>query len=686
MVNKFIQFFTDKKYSIPLLLLLVCILSYGILIPTLGLYWDGWPYMWQYHVFGPNGFPQFVSSDRPHSAWIFMLITWLFGTRLIWYHLAVFLFHWLAACFIWWTLNLLWSKKWLSNAIAALFFVIYPGFLQQPISLPYTHHISHMALFFFSVWGMLFSLQNPRKFWWLTSICVLTSTVVNFSLEYFTPLEILRPIFIFIYLKRTDSRKTFSFWKVIKYWLPYLGGLLFFLSWRILVFKFPTYSPKLMDQFTSLSGTNSSVSLTILVQSFITVSVAAWSKVFHVPSISEFGTAATYLDVCLVGFSVLVIFFVLYLLEKKVRGEKKHQLVDQSNYVKQMILIGLLSIILPALMYWVLKLPILVDFAWDRLNLSFVFGVSILMTGLLELLQKVPWLKILIASSLISLAIGFHFQNGMSFKRDWESFQDFFWQLTWRAPDMEKGTVILTTNFPLRYYSDNSLTAPLNWTYDPENITAQLNYLFYFTDVRLKSQRLSSLDKNQPIEQPFRSFYFEGNTNNSLVIKYSPPGCLQVLDTEFANSGILPNLTQLEADGIQLSNLAQIEPDPQNPKRPPQEFFSKEPEHGWCYFFEKADLARQMKDWQTIVEFGMEAKKLSLQPRNPSEWLPFIEAYFRLGKVEDAKSLVDLSIQKNEKYLPGICYTWKRMQKDTQIDESIIGQILQMEAEYNCPN
>jgi hypothetical protein len=181
-------FFSENKYSVPILLLGICFVSYGILIPTLGLYWDGWPYMWQYHVFGPGGFPQFVASDRPHSAWIFMLLTWLFGTNLIWYHLTIFLFRWLSACLVWWSLNLIWEKKWLANAIAAILFLVYPGFLQQPISLPYSHHISHMALFFFSIWGMLVSISHPKKYWWLTLLSVLSALVVNFSLEYFTPL------------------------------------------------------------------------------------------------------------------------------------------------------------------------------------------------------------------------------------------------------------------------------------------------------------------------------------------------------------------------------------------------------------------------------------------------------------------------------------------------------------------
>jgi len=684
-MHKISTFIKNQKYSVPLLLLFVCVLSYGILIPTLGLYWDGWPYMWQYHVFGPGGFPQFVSSDRPYSAWIFMLITWLFGYKLLAYHLASFLFHWLATIFVWWTMNIIWPEKRLPNALAVIFFAIYPGFLQQPISLPYTHHISHMALFFFSIWGMLFSLHNPRKYWWLTILCVLAATVVNFSLEYFTPLELLRPILIWLVLKENTGKLSMRIKRVIKSWIPYIAGFLFFLIWRVFIFKFPTYSPKLMDEFTILSGGDTSNSIVTLINSFYTVSVVAWSKIFHFPTISEFGTSATFLYFAIIIISTMLISVFFLFFQEKPTNRKLIFSANNYQYSVQLILIGMLSIFLSGFMYWILRLPILVEFAWDRLNLSFIFGVSLLMIGLIEFLIRIPWLKVFTASLLIGLAVGFHFQNTMSFKRDWETFQSFFWQLTWRAPDLKKGTVIMTTNFPLHYYSDNSLTAPLNWTYDPESKSSQLNYLFYFTDVRLKSQRLTALIKNQEIQQPFRSFYFEGNTNDSLVIKYSPPGCLQVLDPVYANSGILPNLTQLESDSIPLSNLAQVISNPLQSRRPPRELLPNEPDHSWCYYFEKADLARQTGDWQIIIDLGIEAKNNSLQPRNPSEWLPFMEAYIRTGDMEEAAYLAKRSIQAADKYLPGLCYTWQRIQKDPNINEQINNQINNLEAEYNCP-
>ena len=42
--------------------------------------------------------------------------------------------------------------------------------------------------------------------------------------------------------------------------------------------------------------------------------------------------------------------------------------------------------------------------------------------------------------------------------------------------------------------------------------------------------------------------------------------------------------------------------------------FATEPGHTWCYFYEKAELARQIQDWDQIVALGSEAAEKELRP------------------------------------------------------------------------
>ena len=42
-------------------------------------------------------------------------------------------------------------------------------------------------------------------------------------------------------------------------------------------------------------------------------------------------------------------------------------------------------------------------------------------------------------------------------------------------------------------------------------------------------------------------------------------------------------------------------------------FYGPEPERDFCYYFEKAELARQFKDWDSVVKYGESALSLDDQ-------------------------------------------------------------------------
>ncbi|HEY59422.1 MAG TPA: hypothetical protein G4N92_01870 [Anaerolineae bacterium] len=653
--------FSQKKYFVPLALLVVCILTYALLIPFLGFYWDGWPYLWQYHVFGPEGYPEFVASDRPYSSFIFVILSALFGTKAIYYHSFILLSRWLSAVAFWWILDIIWPKRKKINIYAAFLFTVYPGFLQQPISLPYSHHLSHMAFFLLSIAGMLYSIKKPKTYWWLTLLSLIASTLM-FSLEYFATLELIRPLLIWILLEDLEPNKKKRLWKTIRYWSTYFILLAYFFIWRIFIFKFPTYQPKLLGDFSQGVSQNIGSLFGRTITDLYTVSVRAWSGIFQLPKISEYGYPATYAFWGLLAISFLSTSLFFYIQERKWMSDGKAE--KPWKWGTEMILVGSIATLLAGGIVWVTKLPVNIEFAWDRLTLPFIFGVSLIFAGLIYLIRRPRLLRPLIMSILVSGAITFHFLNAVTFMHDWKNFKAFLWQLSWRIPDLKEGTIILTTDFPLKYYSDNSLTSPLNWTYAPDSKTDKLKFVFYYTDVRLKSGRLTALEKDLEIYQPYRSFYFKGNTSNSLVLKYEPPGCLHIMDQIYANAGILPTLTQLEADAIPLSNLTQIITNPKNLKSPPLEIIGEEPAHNWCYFFEKADLARQIGDWDEIVRLGDEAASYGFKPRIPSEWLPFMEAYARVGNWDKVEEIAAASLTNDNKYVPGLCFTWRRMSND----------------------
>ena len=71
----------------------------------------------------------------------------------------------------------------------------------------------------------------------------------------------------------------------------------------------------------------------------------------------------------------------------------------------------------------------------------------------------------------------------------------------------------------------------------------------------------------------------------------------------------------------------------------PAQYFGSEPRRTWCYYYEKADLARQMGDWQQVAVLGDVAIEAGFAPKDDSEWLPFVEGYAAVGRCDDAREV-----------------------------------------------
>ena len=117
-----------------------------------------------------------------------------------------------------------------------------------------------------------------------------------------------------------------------------------------------------------------------------------------------------------------------------------------------------------------------------------------------------------------------------------------------------------------------------------------------------------------------------------------------------------------------------------DPARPPAYFFGAEPEPGWCYYYEKADLARQRGDWQQIVDLGDIAlseialseialgNSAKMAPKDHAELIPFIIGYGRNGDWEKAFELSKIAYNADEKLRRTLCHTWETLIQPTSQD------------------
>lgn len=665
-------YFSEPNNLFYFWLLGLSIISYGLLIPLLGFYWDDIPYLYLYGNFGAAGFPEFVSFDRPFSAWIFMLTTSLFKFNPIGYHILALILRFISAVLFSKIVAISWPENNSFRIISTSLFLLYPGFLQQPIALIYNHHLSVLCLFLFSVFLMLENIKKKKKNLIFFILSILASLHL-FSIENFATLELIRPVLIFIVLHQ-DHKNNQILKKTFLIWIPYLMVFISFLIWRILIFSFPSYQPGFLDVFSENPQGAIKILFSRVPLDFYTSTIGAWIERIKFPSVANFGKSATlvYWGLVFLGFFATY-FFLLY--TQKTYPQKKCSFIKYQNS----FLIGFFLFLLAGSIVWVLGLPLEIVFAWDRMTLAFIPATAIMFACILTSIESLPIIRNLVTALLISLAVGSHFQNSMEFKRDWDTFKDFLWQLSWRIPDLKSNTTLIGSQIGLDFYSDNSLTPAINFIYRDVGPNQQYDYLFYYTEVRFGT-RIPEMKKNIPLNQSQRSFYFEGNTSDIVAIRFKPPGCLQVMDSVYSNSITNLNLSDLQVGEIRLSNLNRIIPDSDN--RPPAYLVGDDPKKSWCYYFQNADLARQVRNYEQIVSLGDEAVEMGLSPRIASEWLPFLEGYLYEGHFDSAKVLADSINNSEDNFKNGLCYTLRRI-KD-QPDFNHVNELANFIKVYNC--
>jgi hypothetical protein len=181
----------------------------------------------------------------------------------------------------------------------------------------------------------------------------------------------------------------------------------------------------------------------------------------------------------------------------------------------------------------------------------------------------------------------------------------------------------------------------------------------------------------------YRTAEFTGSTSDMVVFYYTTPGCIQILDPVYSNAETVPGQTYMLTDAIPLSNLSRIQTD-STPATLPASLFGAEPTHTWCYYFEKADLARQIGDWNKVAELGEEAATQGYTAITPVEWLPFIEADAHTGNMDDADKLTQLTYQGDAQLGPALCTLWARVNVDPTIPAATKARIPDITSGLKC--
>lgn len=647
-----LQAFISAPRNTPWLFLIVAFLAYGLFIWRYGFYWDDLPISWIRYQLGPDAMRKYFSTARPVWAELYILTTRLLPEIPVYWQVFSLLWRWLGVVLLWLLVRELWPNHEKMAVLASLFFLLYPGFNLQWVAFLTTHFYIVICFFFLSYSLMLRALKTPNRYWLFTISAILLSALNIWMLEYFYFLEVIRVFILFYALYQTAPGQSLIqvARRALLHWFPYLLVFVVNILYRALVFTNVAYQNVLLtelraDPVSAILGLIRTITSDLWV-----VLVEAWARVFIFPNPAVDGPLTTLMYVVVVvSVGIITLFYFM--------GEREP--ISDRRPVYWMIGLGVIAMLLGGGPYWLATLEVNLSFPASRFTLSFMMGISLLLAGLVYLVPA--RMRYVVVTLLVALAAGRQILIGDVFRRDWVTQKNLFWQMLWRAPGIKPNTLVLM-NEELSYYADNSIGAPLNWIYSSNNIENGIEYMLFYPTNRL-GKSLDSLEPDIPVHYSYIAGDFNGNTSDVLAFYYDPPACLRLLDADLdaENRFILDESLMREASALSNPDRILHEPSAVMPA-----IYSPEPEHGWCYYFEQAELARQFGDWEEVAKLGNKAFKLDDSPNNPVERFVFIEGYAHAGDWVRAVELSKTSYRVSKDYVgPLLCKLWKRIEAET---------------------
>jgi len=677
MTRKFLLNIKNKIFIdtfTPWILLLLCLLAYGLFSTRIGYFMDDWYLIWFKHTFGAVDYIQYFKSDRPLMGYYFIVANFIMGgseNPIVWQLFAVFT-RWLVALSLWQMLNTIWPNAKKQNIWVALLASVFPGFTQQWIAFVYSFFFACLAGFFFSITLMIKAIRNQKRFrlYFLSSLLIMAYVIP--ASEFFFGLELIRGLILWFEFNSEKYLIKQKITKTISFWFPFVLIYILFLLWRVFFFSSANHSLKLKQIFTGEITQIFTKIVARIYQAIIDSTANSWVNPLNLNNYPKTGTVSLIIQILVFLSFILLVFWQNKSFTQFGDGDQNHI----TTWRKQAPILSLFSLIVAIIPFLSADLQINYLYPNDRFLLSYLMGSCLLLVWVIEAIGHNEWKTIIIVSLFVSIAMGYQIANGNKYKNLWATQKAFIWQIYWRMPEIKQNTTLIAYQLPDKeYWTGNSLSAELNWIYSSAIKNRELDYLFLLFNSGQNSL-LPDFQANRPIQYTFRTYSFKGNTSQSIFVYYTTDGCMRVLDSKITRPDTVidimvdPNLQlqdpriQFTQSGAALTNLDLISSNNFLNNMFPTNILGKEPAHDWCYFFEKADLAYQNKNYNNIVLLYNAAIQKGLSSPVGSEYYPFIDALGHTGKLDTAMNLTlqwqPISSSALER---GLCSIWQRLSK-----------------------
>jgi hypothetical protein len=277
-------------------------------------------------------------------------------------------------------------------------------------------------------------------------------------------------------------------------------------------------------------------------------------------------------------------------------------------------------------------------------------------------------LQIVLITLLVGVAALTHRALAINAAGEQSKVRDFWWQVYWRIPRIQEGT-LLAVHYPSINYGEGFgedieiVSGPANFLYYPEPQPGIDLVRYKLGATLLDDQGIQNImGGNEKKSKPYRSHSMFLNYRKTLILSQpSTESCVHVIDALWVERSLH------EVDQIaQLFPYSRIEfalTENESISKPLDFVFGIEPPHSWCYYYQKAELARQQGDWGRVATLHSEATSLGLAPRDLIEWTPFLQAYAYIGQPERLKELA-MHFEDDSFHKQQLCENLNRMNEN----------------------
>ncbi|MDX9992019.1 MAG: hypothetical protein RBS68_08200, partial [Anaerolineales bacterium] len=255
----------------------------------------------------------------------------------------------------------------------------------------------------------------------------------------------------------------------------------------------------------------------------------------------------------------------------------------------------------------------------------------------------------------LTMSFSAQFREANRYTLYWNYQRDYYWQLKWRAPGLLDKTFILSPYTPLLRNADYQIAYGVNLAYAPGYANTASKYWWFDGPDTLRDFYTQEYSADTEVQAAMRNITFQSDMTFALPVFSRPSrGCLQVVsDTYYQGQ---PALSFEEEQMFALANKRLVL---QEGLAMPENVFGREPVHGWCYYYQKAELARQFEDWDQIGAIWETIRQQQLEPIYGPEYLPFIDALARQNDWKWAEKTTLKAGKITKEARPLLCNFWQ---------------------------